>query len=147
MTTQKKTLYDKKYAIQNDKTTAISTTIAQSILIDNKASIVPPQEITMTFPPKPVVSDPLAALTEQISRLALAVQAILQNHLSDNMSNTNIPASTPASQVDCSQCVWCDSKDRSRRDCSGVAKTLHFRRVGINDKEGVICNDEKLPLI
>src|SRR5208282_4307882 len=71
------------------------------------------------------------------------MQANMQSHSPVNVANTSAPASTP--QTDRTQCVWCDSKDHFRRECPEFSEALRLKRVGVNDRGRVVCNDEELP--
>jgi hypothetical protein len=132
---QKKTVYDKEYAIRTGNMDTTPTVTTSSI-----SQSVP----TSTRVPE---SDPIAEFSKQLAQLALAIRASTQGHPPVNSSNVNAPVLAPRIYGDRPQCVWCDSKDHSRRDCLEFTEALHSKLVSLNDRGRVVFNGEELPLM
>ena len=93
---QKKTVYDKKYAIRNGNLEPATP------LRSPMPAAMPVQAIAIT--PAPAL-DPIAELTKQMTRLALAMQASMQEQPPVSTANVNAPTSVPAPYTDRPQWV------------------------------------------
>ena len=99
-------VYDKEYATRNgNTTTAAPTANVQPNSVGNVSPISSPQAIPTTFTPTSTTSNSMADLTEQLSRLTLAMQVNMQGQLPVNVSNINTPALSPAPRIDRHKCV------------------------------------------
>jgi len=110
---QKKTVYDKEYAIRSgntETTTSTTSSIAQSVPSSTTSS-VSSSPVTTTPAPATIAPDSFAEFTKQFAQLTLALQASMQNR-SNPVNSSNVNFQTP--QTDCPQGVWCDSKDHPR---------------------------------
>jgi hypothetical protein len=157
---QKKTVYDKEYAIRNGKMDAatsptsptptampIATPIATPTAMPITKPTAMPVQVIATTPTSAPASDSVAELTKQFARLALAMEASMQGRLPVSVSNVNAPTPISGSPSDRPQCVWCDSTKHRRRECSEFTEALHSQRVSLNDRGRVVFNGEELPLM
>jgi hypothetical protein len=148
---QKKTVYDKEYAIRNGNATtatATTTTITRTTS-GNNPSISPPQAITESTP-TPTATYSVADLTERMARLALAMEAYLPSQPSMNAPTGSAVASAPRPLRERSQhCTWCDSTEHLRRECAEFTEALQQKRVRLNERGRAVSavNGEEYPLM
>jgi hypothetical protein len=114
------------------------------------ASIVTPSAISTATPvyigtPAPVSTlDSIVKLTKQFSELALAIQANMQSR-PPTVNASNAAVAAPVSRP--CHCMWYDSIDHTRRECSEFTDALHSQRITLNKRGWVMFNAEELPLM
>jgi Protein of unknown function (DUF4100) len=150
---QKKTVYDKEYAIRNGNATtatATTTTTIARTTSGNNPSVSSPQAITTVSTSTPTATYSVADLTEQMARLALAMEAHLPRQPSMNAPTGSAVASAPRPFRERPQrCPWCDSVDHQRRECTEFTEALQQKRVRLNERGRVVSavDGEEYPLM
>ena len=94
----------------------------------------------------------MVALTEQISRLTLAMQGNMQSKppvASINTMSTPSVAQRPSGEKP-KRCIWCDSTEHFRRlDCPELQEAIRISRIRINDQGRIVvtATGEELPIM
>ncbi|HEU4342387.1 MAG TPA: retropepsin-like aspartic protease [Candidatus Binatia bacterium] len=88
----------------------------------------------VTSTPTRTRSDSVAELTEKLSQLTLLLQA----HMKPQSSTTSSSASTQSSATRPLRCLWCDSPDHVRRNCSEFTAALQSGITRFNENRRLI---------
>ena len=81
----------------------------------------------------------IAALTDMISKLALSIQAL------EGKSRPSPPQGSSSGKT--WNCLWCDSKEHQRRDCTDLSEALKLRHVKfVEGKIAYFESGEPVPL-
>ena len=124
---QKQTVYNNERAIwegnepaTSTSTTSILTPTVNISVLSKPSSTQQPSTLAPVSPPDKTsaaltgpTADPIAELTKQFSQLALLIQGNMQPPRTNTIPATGFP--NPISR-----CIWCDSTDHMKRQCTEV---------------------------
>ena len=154
-TNQMMAVYNDERSIRerSSTTTAKDTTLSNTTLSNSHPEILRTPAITTTQKPATIAAvDPMIALTEQISRLTLAMQGNMQSKppvASINTMSTPSVAQRPSGEKP-KRCIWCDSTEHFRRlDCPELQEAIRISRIRINDQGRIVvtATGEELPIM
>lgn len=89
--------------------------------------------------PKPTPVDPaVKELTEQLAALALVVKGLTLEKQTTAITTSATPAAAPPRPKRIPRCIWCDSREHSRRsECNLFAEALKVGHIKINENNRI----------
>ena len=108
------------------------------------ATMVP----TAVTSPVPSASDSIEELTRQITKLTLFLEGQPQPR-QQSAPRSSGPPSTNSDRPWQRKCMWCDSVEHTRRDCTEFTEALNAKVVGFNESGRIklMSTGEELPLM
>ena len=103
---------------------------------------------TAVTSPVPSASDSIEELTRQITKLTLFLEGQPQPR-QQSAPRSSGPPSTNSDRPWQRKCMWCDSVEHTRRDCTEFTEALNAKVVGFNESGRIklISTGEELPLM